>query len=56
MSMVGKRPYLTPEQARHARELAQRGVTQTVIGQRLGINRRTVGAYIRGQHKRREYA
>jgi DNA-binding CsgD family transcriptional regulator len=54
--MNGRKPKLTPDQVRALREWAAFGKNMSEVGARLGINRRTVGAYLRREHKRREFA
>lgn len=52
----GKRPRLTPEQAASLRRMAREGWRHVEIAAAFGIATRTVGAYLRCEHKRKELA
>ena len=54
--MNGRKPKLSPEDARRVREWASFGTNQSEVARRLGIDRRTVRYYINRVHKRPEYA
>jgi DNA invertase Pin-like site-specific DNA recombinase len=54
--MVGRKPKLTPEQARQVREWAALGRTPSQVARRFGIGVTTLKSYIRREHKREEYA
>lgn len=53
---VGRRPVLTPEQARQVREWAAFGVNYASVARRLGVSRNAVINYARGAHKSEGYA
>lgn len=55
-AIVGKRPALSPQDAQALRDLIRQGWTHRQAAAAFGINRRTVGAYVRGEHKRKELA
>ena len=52
----GKRPALTPDEAASLRRMVREGRLHREVAAAFGINRRTVGAYVRGEHKRKELA
>ena len=54
--LVGKPPALTPQEAQSLRALVRQGWTHAQAAAAFGINYRTAGAYVRGEHKRKELA
>jgi transposase len=53
---VGRKPALTPHEARTARYLVRKGWKHYEVARIFGVNRSTIGTYTRREHKRREYA
>jgi transposase len=53
---VGRKPALTPHDARTARYLVRKGWKHYEVARIFGVNRSTIGTYTRREHKRREYA
>ena len=50
--MVGRKPKLDPVTVRRLREWAAFGRSVSEVATKIGVNRRTVYHYLRGQHKR----
>lgn len=52
----GRKPALTPNDARTARWLVSKGWRHHEVARVFGVNRSTIGTYTRREHKRRELA